>query len=192
MKRGLGAAIFFLIVTACRTSAPTAFPVLNAPTPEEAWTQLVRERSRFGGARGYARITTGDRSFRVTIEIDRDGSFQVHALSPIGTTVATIQARDAEVTVLEGGERSTRSLDELGNLLGLPKGNWTAGDLSLLLVGLPPNDTLEYDVTERGLRRVISGAIEIHYDPPAFPPRRVTFQSGEGRFELEYLELQRL
>lgn len=192
MKRGLSAAVFLLLVAACRTTAPAPFPGLSSSTPEQAWAQLVQQRGSFGGARAYARVTTRDRSFRATMEINRDGSFQVHALSPIGTTVATIQARDREVTVEQGRERSTRSLDELGGLLGLPRGDWTARDLSLLLVGLPPNDTLEYDVTETGLRRVVHGAVEIRYDPPVFPPQRVTFQSGEERFELEYLELQRL
>ena len=73
MRAGaLGASILLLVVSSCRSSG-VPFVALEPGTSEQTWQRLVAARDRFPGARGFARITTGGRSFRATLKIKPDG-----------------------------------------------------------------------------------------------------------------------
>lgn len=207
--------LFSLLFVSCRTTslkdgAPFQ-PILGA-TPEEAWRALLGQRMSFSGARAFAKVVAktpeGSRSFRITIEFEAEGAFTIQVLSPAGTTLRTVTARGREVTVQEGRRRIPESIAELGRMLGIPTEGWTAADVSMLLLGLPPvaevrevttdrfqsqNGRFEYQITDRGLQRVSAADVEVLYDPAAFPPRRVVFRTAAGHgFELEYLELLQL
>lgn len=193
MKAGalFGASILLLFLSGCRTTGDSFRP-LEPGDAAQVWQRLVAARREFKGARGFARIQAAERSFRATLTIRPTGSFELNVLSPIGTTVATMRAEGNSVTVTEGSERSTHTLAELAERLGLPVANWTAEEIGLLLVGLPPHDRFDYELSDSGIEQARSGGVEIRYDPAVFPPQKVTIHSGTDQFELEYLELRRL
>ena len=207
--------LFFAIcLTSCRSAAPPTgrpFQSLIAATPSEAWQELISQRASFSDARAFAKVTArtpeGRASFRITIAFQRDGEFIIQVLSPAGTTLRTISARGSEITIQEGDQNRIESIAELGRMLGIPTAGWTAADVSLLLLGLPPvaevhevasdryqsaDGRFEYQVRERGLQRVSAGEVEVSYDPPQFPPHKIAFRTAAGYgFQLEYLELLR-
>jgi len=201
MRRGAPSAfllVFFL--ASCRTATLPGgkpFAPVNAASADLAWQELLTRKDQFTGARAFAQIRTttseGTRSARAAFEFDSSGDFRVNVLSPIGTTVLTVIAEGDRMTI---GSEPSRPMTELARILGLPAGAWSASDISMLLLGLPSQreaaGRFRYDVSPSGLQHVVADEVDIRYDPPAFPPRKVIFESGPNRFEVEYLELVRL
>jgi hypothetical protein len=201
MSRGARSALllaFFL--ASCRSATLPAgkpFSPVSAASADQAWQELLIRKQQFTGARAFVQIRTttseGTRSARAAFEFHSSGDFRVSVLSPIGTTVLTVIAEGDRMTI---GSESSRPMTELARILGLPAGAWSASDISMLLLGLPsqrePDGRFRYDVSPAGLRHVVADDIGVRYEPPAFPARKVIFESGTNRFEIEYLELMQL
>jgi hypothetical protein len=205
-------AVLVPLALSCRTArlpAGTPFQPLVARTAQEAWTELARRAGAFQGARAYARataVTEGRRqSFRLTLAVHADGSFDVDVLSPVGTRAAAFSVRDRELILRDSGRR--RPIAELGTLTGIPLEDWDAREIAMILLGLPAHhdgitessaadrlmvraESAEYQIGAHGLIQVRSGQTLVSYDPAVFPPLRVRMQTASGQsFELEYLEL---
>lgn len=201
MRRGARSAFLLAFCLAsCRTATLSdgkPFAPVNAASADQAWQELLIRSNQFTGARAFALIRTttseGSRSARAAFDFSANGDFRVNVLSPIGTTVLTVLAEGDRMTI---GSEPARPMTELARILGLPAGAWSASEISMLLLGLPSqresNGRFRYDVAPTGLQHVVADDVEVRYDPPAFPPGKVIFESGPNRFEVEYLELVRL
>lgn len=101
--------------------------------------------------------------------------------SPIGTTVARLYAEGDDVIFLNDfdGTVSRGKAKDFGAL---------GGTTPLLLLGLPPAgvDTITYGPA--GIESVSLPGAAIRFDPPVYPPKRVTLDQDQRHIEIQHLE----
>ena len=57
-----------------------------------------------------------------------------------------------------------------------------------VLLGMPPRRELSYEASTSGLAKAVVAEVTISFDPPQFPPRKVTVTRGADTLEIEHLE----
>jgi hypothetical protein len=178
------AAVCLILLAACRTSRPPdaeAIAPLTANSPAEAAQQLADRRVQFRGQRSFIRLKLGQISARGQLQIDSGGRLLMTIYSPIGTTVARLYAEGDEVIFLNDFE-ATVSRGKASDFGAL------GGQTALLLVGLPPAGVESITYGAAGIESVNLAGATIRFDPPAYPPTRVTIDQGQRHIEIEHLE----
>jgi hypothetical protein len=185
-----------LLVAGCRSVGP-GDPVrpLAATSPEDALLQLHARAETFAGARSLlrVRVTRGGsiQNFRAQLVVPNRTQMELIAYTPIGTTAVTIKADGDRVSFknhLEG-VAVEGSAEEFARSLALYAAGLQPAEMALLILGLPPRRDLAYEATSAGLARVVVGDATVTFDPPQFPPDRVTIQQGSDVVEIEHLEM---
>jgi len=178
------AAVCLILLAACRTTRPPdaeAIAPLSSNSPAEAAQQLVDRRTQFRGQRSFIRLKLGQISARGQLQIDSGGRLLMTIYSPIGTTVARLYAEGDDVIFLNDFE-ATVSRGKAADFGAL------GGQTALLLVGLPPAGVESITVGAAGIESVNLGGATIRFDPPVYPPKRVTIDQGQRHIEIEHLE----
>jgi hypothetical protein len=178
------AAVCLILLAACRTTRPPgAEPIapLNAESPAEAARQLADRRAQFRGQRSFIRLKLGQLSARGQLQIDSGGRMLMTIYSPIGTTVARLYAEGDDVIFLNDFE-ATVSRGKAADFGAL------GGQTALLLVGLPPAGVESITYGAAGIESVNLAGASIRFDPPIYPPKRVTIDQGPRHVEIEHLE----
>jgi hypothetical protein len=157
--------------------------------------ELRERRAALGTVRTLmrVRVTTGGRtqSFRAQMAVEDGTRMNLVAYTPVGTTALTLTANGAEVSVknhLEGSEWEG-SAGELARTFGFLGSSLVPAEMAQLILGLPPREDLQYDVTQTGLARATSGDLEVTFEPPVFPPKHVLVVRAGDRVEIEHLEV---
>jgi hypothetical protein len=149
-----------LALAACRSSAPGT-PV-TAPSAESPERSLL-----------HIRATSGDRveSFRALLEYS-PGAMLLTAYTPLGTTAMRLYASHDHVVFLNDiqGTAWTGSAEEFARSFGFFDA--TPVTMAELILG----------------RRTSAPGVDITYDPPTFPPKRVVITHGNQRLDIEHLE----
>lgn len=177
------------ITLACQTGRPggAAVAVLSAPTADAASSLLRAERENFRGMRSLMRVraTTGGntQSFRAQLAVHDARLMELIAYTPVGTTAMTMKA-DGDHIVTDP-EVAPASFDFL-RATGL-----TPAETAMLLLGLPPREGLNIEMTAAGIAAATVGEIVVTFAPPSFPARRVMITRGEDRVEIEHVEVVR-
>ena len=101
--------------------------------------------------------------------------------SPIGTTVARLYAEGDDVMFLNDFEGTVArgKAKDFGAL---------GGPTPFLLVGLPPAGVESITYGPEGIESVSLSNATIKFDPPVYPPKRVTIDQGQLHIEIEHLE----
>jgi hypothetical protein len=178
------AAVCLILLAACRTTRPPdaeAIAPLSANSPAEAAQQLADRRTQFRGQRSFIRLKLGQISARGQLQIDSGGRLLMTIYSPIGTTVARLYAEGDDVIFLNDFE-ATVSRGKASDFGAL------GGQTALLLVGLPPAGVESITYGAAGIESVNLAGATIRFDPPAYPPKRVTIDQGQRHIEIEHLE----
>ena len=115
------------------------------------------------------------------MQIDSAGRMLITVYSPIGTTVAGLYAEGDDVIFLNDFE-ATVSRGKAADFGAL------GGQTSLLLVGLPPQGVESITYAAAGIESVNVAGATIKFDPPLYPPKRVTIDQGQRHVEIEHLE----
>lgn len=185
--RALFLALVFL--TACRTTRPAGAPVppLTAATSEEAAAQLRERRAEFRGMRSLMRVRATangkTQSFRAQLAVRDARRMELVAYTPVGTTALTMKA---------DGDRITTDPEVAPAFFGfLRDAGLTPAETGMLLLGLPPRDDMQVEVTPMGLASASAGGLSVVYDPPAFPARSVVVTRGADRIEITHEEVVR-
>ena len=185
----LAAAIFAAAFVSCRSTRPQGAPVpsLVATSAEDAAGQLRALREGFTGMRSLMRIratTNGNtQSFRAQLAVHDAKRMELIAYTPVGTTALTLRA--------DGDVVTTDPAVPPESFAFLRNAGLTPAETAMLLLGLPPRDDLQMEVTAGGLASATAGGVSVTFDPPAFPARRVVVTRGEDRVEIEHLEVVR-
>jgi hypothetical protein len=176
--------VMLFLLAACRTTRPPnaeAIAPLTASSPAEAAQQLADRRAQFRGERSFIRLKLGQVSARGQMQIDSGGRMLMTIYSPIGTTLARLYAEGDDVIFLNDfeGTVSRGKAADFGTL---------GGQTALLLVGLPPAgvDSIAYGAA--GIESVNLAGATIRFDPPVYPPKRVTIDQGHRHIEIEHIE----
>jgi hypothetical protein len=120
-------------------------------------------------------------SARGQLQIDAGGRMSMTIYSPIGTTVARLYAEGDDVIFLNDfDETVSRGKAKDFGALG--------GPTTLLLLGLPPAGVEAIAYGPAGIESVSLPGATIRFDPPVYPPKRVTMDQGERHIEIEHLE----
>ncbi|HUP48078.1 MAG TPA: hypothetical protein VNA04_04735 [Thermoanaerobaculia bacterium] len=190
------AALLAVASASCRSTVPgTAIVPLRARTGEEALAQLRARSADFSGARSLMRVraTINGRtqSFRAQLVIPDRHSMELIAYTPVGTTAATIRADGDQVTFVNHVENSAweGSAEELARSLSIYAASMLPSEMAMLLIGLPSRDDLTYSATPFGLQSASAADVSVVFDPPRFPPRRVTVRREADVVEIEHLEI---
>lgn len=176
--------VVFFLLAACRTTRPPdAEPIapLTANSPDDAARQLADRRAQFRGQRSFIRLKLGRLSARGQMQIDSGGRMLMTIYSPIGTTVARLYAEGDDVIFLNDFE-ATVSRGKAADFGAL------GGQTALLLVGLPPTGVESITYGAAGIEIVNLAGATIRFDPPVYPPKRVTVDQGSRHLEIEHLE----
>jgi hypothetical protein len=178
------AAVCLFLLAACRTTRPPgaeAIAPLSARSPAEAAQQLAQRRAEFRGERSLIRLKMPQVSARGQLQIDSGGRMLITIYSPIGTTVARLYAEGDDVLFLNDfeGTVSRGKAKDFGAL---------GGPTPFLLVGLPPPGVESIAYGPAGIESVVLPSATIKFDPPVYPPRRVTIDQGSRHIEIEHLE----
>lgn len=185
----LAVVAFASITLACRTGRPTgsAVAVLSAPTADAAAAQLRAERENFRGMRSLMRVrarTGGNiQSFRAQLAVHDAQRMELIAYTPVGTTALTMKADGDRITT--DPEVAPASFDFL-RAAGL-----TPAETAMLLLGLPPRDDMNVEMTPAGIASATAGELTVTFDPPSFPARHVMITRGADRVEIEHVEVVR-
>lgn len=191
--------VIAVMVGGCRTSLPAGEPLapLRATTAEEALEELRARRSALGTVRTLmrVRVTANERtqSFRAQMSVENGAQMNLTAYTPVGTTALTLTAHGSDVRVknhLEGTEWEGTA-GELARTFGFLGSTLVPAEMAQLILGLPPRDDVQYDVTPAGLRSATVGDVVVSFDPAIFPPRQVVVVRGTERVEIEHLEVVR-
>jgi hypothetical protein len=176
--------VALILLAACRTTRPPdaeAIPPLSASSPAEAARQLADRRAQFRGQRSFIRLKLGRLSARGQLQIDSGGRMLMTMYSPVGTTVAQLYAEGDDVIFLNDfdGTVSRGKAADFGAL---------GGQTALLLVGLPPAGVESITYGAAGIENVNLAGATVRFDPPVYPPKRVTIDQGSRHVEIEHLE----
>lgn len=141
------------------------------------------------------RVTANEKtqSFRAQMAVENGQQMTLIAYTPVGTTALTLTADGTAVSVknhLEGTEWEG-SASELARTFGFLGSALLPAEMAQLILGLPPREDLQYEVTPTGLRAASSGDLVVTFDPPVFPPKNVVVVRGADRVEIEHLEVVR-
>jgi len=185
-----------LAVAACRTPHPAGAPFapITAASSEQALRELNARGSELTGARSlmHIRIVTPQRtqSFNAQLQLDRDAMALI-AYTPLNTTALRIYADGNGVVFVNDLEHESWRGDGVAFARKFPLfGGLPPRDLAKLMIGLPASAAnVSYDATNGGLARAREGDVSLAYDPPSFPPSRVTVTRGTERLEIEINEL---
>lgn len=151
--------------------------------------ELSARNAELDGAREmmHVRITTPQRtqSFRAEMQLDRNAMLLI-AYTPLNTAAMHLYADPSGVVFLNDLQRTAwrGSASEFAASFGA-FGEIAPRDMAKLLIGLPASSRLSYEATNSGLARASGGEVTISYDPPSFPPSRVTVTRGAGKLEVE-------
>ncbi|HEX7706413.1 MAG TPA: hypothetical protein VF701_08150 [Thermoanaerobaculia bacterium] len=200
-RRVLASLVVGALVTglsgACRTARPDGRPIapLVAVSADEAMQQLREKRAAFRGARSLMRVraTTNGRtqSFRAQLVIRDVRRMELIAYTPVGTKALTLSADGDAVSIrnhMEGSEWEGDAAD-LARSIGFLGTSLLPAEVAMLIIGLPPLDTIEYEADPRGLRTATSSDLVVAFDPPSFPASGVVVTRGADRIEIEHLEV---
>jgi hypothetical protein len=189
--------LLIALLAACSTARPageeTPIAPLTSTSPADAARQLTARRAQLTGARSllHIRATNGDRSqsFRAQLQIDKSNRMLLTAYTPLGTTAIRLYADASEVTFindLEGTWWHGTAADFAGSFGFF--GTTSPYSMALLIAGLPAESSITYDYTAAGLSRANVGDVVVTYDPPSYPPKRMTIGRGTQKLEIETLE----
>ncbi len=148
----------------------------------------------FTGARSMMKVraTRGDevQSFRAQLVVNLPETMELIAYTPVGTTALTIRAEGDRISYtnhLEGTTVKTTA-EDLARSLGFYTAELKPYEMAMLLLGLPPRRELSYEASTSGLAKAVVADVTISFDPPQFPPRKVTVTRGADTLEIEHLE----
>ncbi len=136
---------------------------------------------QFRGERSLIRLKLGQVSARGQLQIDSGGRMLMTIYSPIGTTVARLYAEGDDVIFLNDFE-ATVSRGKAADFGAL------GGPTPLLLVGLPSPGLESIMYGAAGIESVNLAGATIKFDPPVYPPKRVTIDQGQRHIEIEHLQ----
>jgi hypothetical protein len=194
MQRVIASVLLLFVVSACRTGAPTGAPIapLTATSAAEAMQQLQARRAAFRGAKSLMRVraTTGGKtqSFRAQLVVHDAQRMELIAYTPVGTTAAVVRADGDRVSV-DNRMEGTKTEGDVSQVFGFLGTVLPPAEMSMLILGLPPREGLEYDVDAAGLRRATLGEMTAVFDPPAYPANKVVVTWRNDRVEIEHLEV---
>jgi hypothetical protein len=147
-------------MAACRSTTTTT--PITALSPESPERSLMRVRA-----------TSGERtqSFRALLEYS-PGAMLLTAYTPLGTAAMRLYSSGDRVVFLNDIEGTTwsGSAAEFAQSFGFFDA--TPVTMAELILG----------------RRTSAPGVDITYDPPAFPPKRVVVRHGNQRLDIEHLE----
>jgi len=155
-------------LVACRSTRPagveTPVTSLRADAPERSLMRI--------------RATSGERtqSFRAQLHASPEAML-LTAYTPLGTSAFRLYASGDRVVFLNDAENTTWSGTpaQFASSFGF-FGDTTPVTMAQLILG------------RRGVERTQAGDVTISYDPPVFPPKRVTVARGNQRLEIEHME----
>jgi hypothetical protein len=180
------ALVLLLTIVACRTGLPAGAPVspLSALTVDNAITQLRARRAEFRGMRSLMRVRATrngqTQSFRAQLVVHNARRMELIAYTPVGTTAMTMKA--------DGDRVTTDPAVPPGSFDFLRASGLVPAEVGMLILGLPPRDDLQIEVTPAGISAATSEGITVTFDPPAFPAKHVIVTRGSERIEIEHLE----
>jgi hypothetical protein len=184
-----------VLLAACRSVGPgDPLEPLVATSPDDALAQLHARAESFRGARSLlrVRVTRADstQNFRAQLVVPNRTQMELVAYTPIGTTAATIKADGDRMTFKNHLQGTTveGSAEEFARSMALYAAGLHPAEMALLILGLPPRRDIAYEATVAGLARATVGDATVTFDPPQFPPARVTIQRGADTVEVEHLE----
>jgi len=191
-----GTWLLLAILTACSTPHPTGQPFapITATSSEQALRELTARSSELNGARGlvHIRMVTPQRtqSFNAQLQLDREAMALI-AYTPLNTTALRMYADDNGVVFVNDLQHTAWRGSAAEFAAKYPLfGGVAPRDLAKLMIGLPATSAnVSYDATNAGLARAREGDAVVTYDPPSFPPSRVTVTRGAERLEIEVNEL---
>ncbi len=158
---------------------------MHATSPEEALSELHSRVESFSGARSLmrVRVTAGEKtqSFRAQLVIKDRNIVDVIVYTPIGTTAGALHGSGDRLT-LENGAAPPPEIQRLF-------ANRKPAEMAMLLIGLPAIRGAAYETSEHGLKRVAVDDAVVTFDPPQYPPKRVTVRRDGEVLEIEHLEL---
>jgi hypothetical protein len=185
-------------LSACRTTRPAGreqpLQPLTVSSREAVIPELQRQMSSFHALRSLMRVhvTSGERSqsFRAQILVEpQTERMELTAYTPIGTEAMTIAADRDRVLFLDHVHRTAwqGSSAELARSIGFFDPQTLPAAWALDLFGFPARG--EFVAGDAGLASGTVGDIGMGFDPPVFPPHRVTVTRGAETLEVTYLEL---
>jgi hypothetical protein len=184
-----------VLLAACRSVGPgDPFEPIVAPSPEDALSQLHARADAFRGARTLlkVRVTRADstQNFRAQLVVPNRTQMELVAYTPIGTTAVTMKADGDRMSFKNHLQGTTveGSAEEFARSMALYAAGLQPAEMAMLIVGLPPRRDIAYEATAAGLARATVGDATVTFDPPRFPPTRVTIQRGVDTVEIEHLE----
>ena len=184
-----------LLFAACRSVGPgDPIKPFVATSPEDALAQLHVRAAAFTGARSLLRVrsTLGEKTqnFRAQLVVPNRGEMELIAYTPVGTTAVTIKATGDQVSFKNHLEGVTvkGSAEEFARSFAFYAAELEPAEMGMLLLGLPPRRDLAYEATAKGIARATVGDVIVTFDPPEFPPSRVTITRGSDIVEIEHLE----
>jgi hypothetical protein len=177
-----------LVLTGCRTSLPgAAIAPLRASTPDEALSVLRSRVEAFGGARSLMRVRATNagktQSFRAQLVVASKEQMELIVYTPVGTTAATLRAQGSEIT----GDVPAEVMQAVKSWLSVAES--APAEMAMLVLGLPAPAGAAYEATATGLSRVAVADAVVTFDPPQFPPKRVTIRRGDDVVEIEHQEI---
>lgn len=192
------AAVVLLVVAlaSCRSTVPgTPVGALGAATAEDALAELRSRAAAFTGARSLMRVRATingrTRSFRAQLVVPDRTSMELIAYTPVGTTAVTIRAAGDQVSFVNHMDDSEweGSPEELARSLSIYATGMLPSEMGMLLLGLPATEAATYSATARGLASATAADVYVTFDPPQFPPKRVTVRRGADVVEIEHQEI---
>lgn len=168
---------------------------VRARTPEDALDQLRARAAAFTGARSLMRVraTANGRTqaFRAQLVVYDRHAMELIAYTPLGTTAVTIRATGDQISFVNHVENDSweGSPEDLARSLSIYATSMLPAEMAMLLIGLPAVEGVTYAATPGGLQSATTGDLMVVFDPPQFPPKRVTVRRGNDVVELEHLEI---
>lgn len=202
------------VLAGCRSTAPTVSPIA-ARSPAERLELLRSVRNEGGSLVSLAKVTVTSgavtRSFSSRIESDFS-RVRMGVFSPLGTEMATVFLADGEAIVLDhhantvwsGAPSELRKMPAAAPIARLSPE--TAA--SVLFAVVPSNasgfcdaadgfacvrsDEGSWEVSAAGVVSARAGEVTATYDPPRFPPARVSITSGATTLSVRHDEVARM
>jgi hypothetical protein len=110
--------------------------------------------------------------------------------TPIGTTAASIFAEGDQVSFVNNvdGTSWEGSAEDLARSLAFYAADLQPAEMAMLILGFPPQHSMNLEFTTTGLRRASGSGIEVTFEPAFFPPKFVIVKRGSDLVEIEHLE----
>jgi len=185
---GKAAALLFVATLfACQSTHPTGAPMqpIAASTPDQALQKL----NAIDEAKALMRIRLitpeKTQSFTAQLQLGKSAMTLI-AYTPLNTTAMRVHADERGVEIVNELEHTTwhGTPAEFGAKFGF-FGAVTPHDMARLMIGLPAaSPDVRHEATAAGLARATAGDVVVTYDPPSFPPSRVTIVRGAQRVEI--------